>query len=148
MEGPAYPGTAFDYVGATENPAISETATVLVLGDGEARGEVKCGDVIGVAITAPLDAPAIFGLPVDPYGLYIEPGNVVLAGAGRSAEDPFTGDVIVGTRFVLPTTDELDCASGTLVITIESAGTESVYDPATGELVQAAAPGAGVVSIE
>lgn len=150
MEAPPPPDMDMFY-GDVGYPPITVTETVVVAPGGVATGAVKCGDVIAVSALAPLDgvpfyASDYFGVS-DMYS-YTEPGNVVLTGTGAPPEHAFSGDIVNTVRLVHPATDGLDCTANTLVITIETAAGESVYDPATGTLVSGAAPGSGTISIE
>jgi hypothetical protein len=147
---PAEPAS-FGYVGGMEYYSSVETRTVLVDADGTATGTLKCGDVLAIAVKAPFDADAAtFGYAYDAndmYGLYLEPGNCALAGAGV-AQSGFTGDTFALLRYVRPAEDGLDCATRTLVITIDAAGVPSVVDPDTGEVTVSARLGAATLSIE
>jgi hypothetical protein len=128
---------------------ISATEAVLVSAGGTAAGAVHCGDTIAISALAPLDAEPFYTAEYFvAAGFHTEPGNIVLSGAGVAPDSEFSGDVITTVRLVRPAADGLDCAANTLVITIQTAATESVYDPATGVLISGAAPGSASISIE
>ncbi len=153
LEGPEYPGEEFpfSFVGSS-SPYLEYTQehSVLVAPNGTASGKIGCGDVIGIAAFVPVDSYASFDSydTYDPFGLYLTGGNVALAGVGQPVEEAvFTGDVVYTVRFVRPAEDGLDCAAERLVITIDTAATESVYD-GQGKLVTGAVPGTGTVAIE
>ncbi|MEW6252783.1 MAG: hypothetical protein AB1716_19275 [Planctomycetota bacterium] len=123
--------------------------SVLVAAHGTATGTILCGETISIGVTAPLDSLlAGFGSYSSSSMPWGPGGNLALTGVGSVGEDPFTGAVIHTSRVVRPATDGLDCATGTLVITIQTAASTSVYDPVTGALLQGATPGAAVLSIE
>jgi hypothetical protein len=138
-----YPGEA-DYYAV-------ETPSVLVNSNGTATGDLKCGEVLGFSINVPFDVDAASmgytSYTDDAYGLYLSPGNCVLSGAGVSPA-AFSGDTFTLVRYVRPAEDGLDCATQTLVITIETAGAPSVIDPQTGQVVTSARLGAATLSIE
>lgn len=98
-----------------------DSKTVRVLPGGTVTGSIKCGEVIGISIRAPFNAPSADRFN-DNFGLFIQPGNVQISGIGL-ADDSFTGDIPAMVRFVQPDTDALDCANGTLVIRIDTPAT-------------------------
>ncbi len=130
---------------------VAETRSVLVDARGTATGDLKCGEVLGMSVKVPFDVDTAslgyLSYTGDTYGLYLEPGNSVLSGAGVG-QTGFSGDTFALVRYVRPAEDGLNCGTQTLVITIEAAGTPSVVDPQTGQLVTSARPGAATVSIE
>ncbi len=152
VEGPEPPMGEYDYA-LPETTFLTSvaSATILVAANGTASGTLACGDVIGISATAPFDAQGEYAygpLSEDAFGLYIEPGNVTLAGAGSASSGGFSGDTLAVTHFVRPATDNLTCATDTLVITIETPAAQSVYDPQTGALTAGATLGTGTISIE
>lgn len=127
----------------------ADAQSVLVAPGGTANGQIKCGQVIGVAVIAPFDQPEI-DFRSSQFGLYLASGNVQLSGIGTAQEegDPFTGDLITLARFVQPEQDGIDCQSDVLVITIDTTARNNVHDTESGELIVAAAPGSGTLSLE
>ena len=124
---------------------------MLVDANGTATGTLKCGEVLGISVKAPFDADAATpGYTYDTndvYDLYLEPGNCASSGAGIS-QTAFSGDTFTLVRYVRPAEDGLDCATQTLVITINAAGAPSVVDPQTGAVLVNARLGAANLSIE
>jgi hypothetical protein len=151
-EAPTPPGGFPGYPTGDPYYEQADQDDLLVSANGTATGTVKCGGLIGITATAPLDLSldsSMYGWGYyDLFGLYIDPGNVTLSGVGVSGPDEFTGDTLALVWFVRPTEDGPDCTSETLVITIESLGAASVVDEATGQVTSSATPGTAVVSIE
>ncbi len=138
------------YSGETDYYPVA-TRSVLVDSNGTATGNLKCGEVLGISVKVPFDVDAASlgytSYADDAYGLYFDPGNCVLSGAGVS-QTAFSGDTFTLVRYVRPAEDGLDCATQTLVITIETAGAPSVIDPQTGQVVTSARLGAATIGID
>ena len=135
------------------DPNYNEAASdsLLVAANGTATGTIKCGEIVGVTVSAPYDLSSddyYYGYSDYSFGLYLDEGNVRLSGVGVSSESNFTGDTVSLYRYVRQAEDNLDCTADTLVITIESLGTARVVNPETGEIILSGTPGTGTVNIE
>lgn len=126
---------------------VIDSKTVLVAGGGTVEGALKCGEAIGISVSAPPDQERfLFG--AEAFGLFVGGGNVALSGIGSAGDAAFTGDIVTGARFVRPEADGIDCEKDTLVIRIETLSTHTTYDNETGVLVAPATLGTGSVSVE
>lgn len=133
------------------NYMSADDQSLLVAGNGTATGTVKCGEIIAVTVRAPYDVwddSSYYGWYDSAYGLYLDAGNVAMSGAGVTSDNDFSGDTVSLIRYVRQVEDGLDCASDTLVITIETLGTARVVDQETGAIISSGTPGTGEVSIE
>lgn len=124
---------------------VAEVAT-LVGANGSATGEIKCGEFLVVSATAPYDvAPPLF------YefecGMSVPQGNVSFVGLGSTGESDLVGDIVSGTRCVVPVSDGFNCENDTLVITITGLGHDATFDPTTGDLLSPQTVPAGLISI-
>jgi len=148
------PDCGFWFMGSGGDPnyQTADDESLLVAAHGTATGTIKCGELMAITVRAPYDLsedPSYYGWYGDyAYGLYLEPGNVALSGVGVTTDNGFSGDTVALIRYVRQVEDGLDCATDTLVITIETLGTARVVDPETGAIISSATPGTGTVSIE
>lgn len=124
-----------------------DNTTAVVAANGTSTGSIKCGEVIGVSVSAPTDLPSLnFG--ENAFGLFIGGGNVSLSGIGAAGSSDFTGDLVTMARFVRPEEEGIDCETGTLTIRIETLATKPVYDLESGVLTVPAKPGTGTLGVE
>jgi len=103
---------------------------VSIVTGGTVTGTLKCGEVIGISVTASSGLETTdYYYSVESFGLYVSQGNVALSGIGSPpTADSFSGDILGNARFIRPTTDGVDCATQTLVICISN------DDPPTGTI--------------
>jgi hypothetical protein len=153
VEEPEYPLEDEMTFGMDVEPYLytADEIAVLVAANGTATGELSCGSVIAISVLAPADSGrAVYdGYSYDAgYGLYLTPGNVMMGGLGHPGEDAFSGDTLHTAWYVQPGEDGFDCTNQALVITIESAASQSVFDAETGALVHGTTLGTATVTAE
>lgn len=138
------------------DPEYMESAgrrVVRVPARGTADRQFKCGDLLGIsALTDSALLDDYWFLYEDTSyvsGISINGGNVSFSGAGAPSPDGgFAGDVINTVWYIRPATDGLDCATGTVVVRIKTAGEVPVVDDETNEIVALGIPGTAEVTIE
>ncbi len=117
-----------------------------VFAHGRADGRMKCGEFLAIVASAPATYDSI--LPVGRGFGFNYSGNVEFEGVGTRGNVAFEGDIAIGTWYLRPVIEDIDCEKDTVVIRVDLPLTLGVSDPDTGRLLTGPLPGHATVSVE